>query len=259
MTDFQSLLQPCQFLLQETPQAEECRNYLNSRLSYEMQKLFAFGYFPSIEFLTLLSSLVGEEILKKLGLLYGWRIYDSSSTRNANFNFFERHPLIMPYRDIYGNVIALIGRTLLSEKDRKNLGIEKYRNTSFLKGNHLFGLFEAKSYILSEGFVYVVEGQFDVIKAFEKGIYNIVAVGNSTLTSYQFSLLARYTNKIVLLFDNDDAGEQGRKSVAKRLDTIEHGVKINYNQYLPKGYKDLDEYLRHHDSISLLDKTNVSV
>ena len=259
MINFQSLLDPCHFLLHEAPQAEECRNYLNSRLNSKMQQLFAFGFFPNSESLILLTSLIGEESLKILGLFYDKSIYDSTSARNVNFNFFENHPLIMPYRDVYGNVIALIGRTLLSEKSRQNMGIEKYRNTSFPKGNHLFGLYEAKSHILSEGFAYVVEGQFDVIKAFEKGIRNIVAVGNSTLTSYQFSLLSRYTDQIVLLFDNDSAGEHGRKSVIKRLDTIEHGVKINYNQYLPEGYKDLDEYLRHHDSINLLDKANVSV
>ena len=77
----------------------------------------------------------------------------------------------MPFRDPYGKVAALVGRSLLSEKERTEKKLPKYKNTKpFLKGHNVFGLYENKQTILDKNSVYVVEGQFDVIKAVEKGL-----------------------------------------------------------------------------------------
>jgi tRNA A58 N-methylase Trm61 len=60
------------------------------------------------------------------------------------------------------------------------LWVEKYKNTVFKKGQHLFGLYESKSGIIQKDFVYVVEGQFDVIKANEKVLEIGAGKGNFT-------------------------------------------------------------------------------
>jgi DNA primase len=134
------------------------------------------------------------------------------------------------------------------------MGIVKYLNTPFAKGCHLFGLFEAKAHILQDNFAVVVEGQFDVIKAWEKGICNVVATGSSSLTAYQLSLLARYTDRIVLLFDNDDAGDQGRHVAQVKLGGILNNLKLMTNRYLPDGYKDLFDFLEGGNSKKDLDR-----
>jgi len=127
----------------------------------------------------------------------------------------------------------------------KNKKISKYKNSSekhnpkFKKGNHLFGLFENKKNIMEKNCVFVVEGQFDVIKAYEKGFNNVVALSNSNMTQYQISLITRYTDNIFLLLDNDEAGEKGRKRI---VDMFGKYANIN-NFYLPMEYKDIDEYL----------------
>jgi len=122
------------------------------------------------------------------------------------------------------------------------LKIPKYKNTSetnaFKKGNLLFGLYENKQSIIEKDCVYIVEGQFDVIKAVEKGFTNIVALGNSHMTSYQFSVISRYTDNIFLLLDNDEAGEKGRKRIVEKFGKLAN----IQNFYLPESYKDIDEY-----------------
>jgi DNA primase len=168
---------------------------------------------------------------------------DSLFPRKVHSCYFEEYPLMMPFRNIYGQVVGLVGRTLLDEDERKKRKLSKYKNTSesslFKKGNLLFGLYENKKAILDLGEVFVVEGQFDVIKAMEKGFRNIVALGNSSMSDYQFSVISRYTSNICLLLDNDVAGDKGRKRIIKKF-----GEFANIRDfYIPDGFKDIDEYI----------------
>lgn len=239
----QKITQACRYLLQNYSGADATREYLNNRVSLESQEIFQFGYYPGINELSLLTDVVSEAGLRKLKLIYYRDIEDLMCPRTFGVCFFENHPMVIPFRDAYGNVVALVGRTLLSEDDRKIKKIDKYKNTHFKKGNYLFGLYENKQHILSQNRVLVVEGQFDVIKAMEKGIRNIVAIGNNTMSAYQFSVITRYTNNINLLLDNDDAGDKGRKSTISKFGSMAN----IQNFYIPDGYKDIDEYLTKSD------------
>jgi DNA primase len=236
---YEKIVEPCQFLLNNFPEAQASKSYLDSRLNPESQTKWGFGYFPDIQNLSVLTDLVGEEALMKLELLTASRIEDSLSPRRVMRDFFEDHPLIMPQRDTYGKVVALVGRTLLSETARQAKKLAKYKNTIFKKGNYLFGLYENKQNILDRGCVYIVEGQFDVIKAVEKGFKNIVALGNSSMTAYQFSVISRYSDNLFLLLDNDEAGQKGRKRIISKFGQL---ANIR-NFYIPEEYKDIDEYI----------------
>lgn len=250
MSDLSDVVKACRYLIKNSPEAEDCKNYLNSRLDEAAQEKFAFGYFPNTSKLDLIKSFINEDELKRLGLLYTKEVGDSGGAHSFSFGFFENHPLVMPYRDAYGNIVAVVGRTLLDDIERDKVGIAKYKNTRFTKGDHVFGLYEAKEYIIKSSFVYVVEGQFDVIKAVERGLHNIVSLGSADMSAYQLSLICRYTNNILLLLDNDEAGEKGRKRAIDKYSTF---ANIN-NVYLPLGYKDIDEYLKQNDieSMSLI-------
>lgn len=235
------IVESCRFLLNNYPGAEECKSYLDSRLNETSQELFGFGYFPGIQNISLLTDLVGEEVLRKERLLFTREIEDSLFPRKIKSCYFEDHPLIMPFRNPYGQTVGLVGRTILNEEDRSKLNVNKYKNTQetqlFKKGNLVFGLYENKRHILDRGCVYVVEGQLDVIKASEIGFRNVVALGTSSMTSYQFSVISRYSNNIFLLLDNDDSGNGGRKQIIRK-----YGRYANIrNFYLPDDYKDIDE------------------
>lgn len=236
---YDEIINSCQFLLNNYPEAQDTKTYLNSRLASESQNNFQFGYFPNLDNLTVLTSLIGEDVLRSAKILYSKEIEDSLYPRIVNFSYFDNYPLIMPFKNVYGKNVALVGRSILSEVDRKKNNISKYKNTVFEKGNHLFGLYENRINILKSGMSYVVEGQFDLIKASENGINNIVALGNSNMTVCQFFLLKRYTNNIILLLDNDEAGEKGRERI---MDKFSKFANIQ-NFYLPDSYKDIDEFL----------------
>lgn len=248
----ENIIDSCQYLLNNYPDAKDCRDYLNSRLNIDTQQLFQFGYFPPTNILPVLISLVGKEMLINYKLLYSKDIEDSLYFRTLDFSFFENYPLIMPYKNAYGETIAIVGRTLLSEEERKLQGIAKYKNTVFQKGNHLFGLNYSKSKIIEQDCVYIVEGQFDVIKSIQSGMTNIVALGNSNMSYNQFTLITRYTNNIFLLLDNDDAGIKGRQRIYKLF----HKYANIRNFYLPEEYKDIDEFFSNnsYDDLSLIVK-----
>lgn len=228
----------CSILL-DTPFAIECKNYLDSRISCQTQKEYDFGFFPSIKNIDLIKSDFSLDSLNDLGLSYTTNYSATSNPVTSIHLFFENHPLVMPYRNQYNEIIGIVGRTLLSNEQMKQKNIAKYKNTIFKKGNYLFNLNKAKQSILDDDCVIVVEGQFDCIKAYECGIKNVVALGCAAMTMYQFSLLLRYSKNIFLLLDNDEAGLRGGNQIIAKFG--KH-AKIN-KILLPNIYKDLDEYL----------------
>jgi DNA primase len=236
----EKIVEACSFLLKEYPEAQSCRDYLNGRLLPESQEKFQFGYFPNIKNISALTNLIDPQSLINNKLLSPRQVEDAMSFRQYFVSHFENHPLIMPFKDTYGKVVSLVGRTLLDEKERKRKEIIKYKNTfDFKKGNYVFGLYENKKNIAELGFVYVVEGQIDVIKAMEIGINNIVGLGSNSITNYQYSVISRYTQNFHLLLDNDEAGKKGRHSFVKKF-----GKFANIQHfYIPDQYKDIDEYL----------------
>lgn len=235
----EKITEACRFLLHDFPGAEKVREYLDSRLTKESQEKFHFGYYPGWEEISLLTDIVGEDALLQYELIYYKDIEDSLFPRSIPVSKFDKMPLVLPFRDVYGQVVGLVARTLLDEAGQKEAKIPKYKNTVFKKGNYLFGLYENKKDIVEQGSVYVVEGQFDVIKAGERGIKNVVGLGTSKMTPVQFCSLCRYTDNIYLLLDNDDSGRKGRRAITDKF-----GKMANFhNLYLPLEYKDIDEYL----------------
>lgn len=240
MNNLEKIVDACRYLLKQYPEAAACQEYLNSRIDSKTQEEFQFGYFPPITNIDALTAIVGEDVLKEEGLLFSKEIEDSLYPRTLHFCYFENYSAIIPFRDCYGNVAGLVGRTLLSEDERKEKDISKYKNSYFSKTHHIFGLYENKKAILEKDCVFLVEGQFDVIKAHEQGFDNILGIGSASLSVHQFSLVTRYTTNIFLLLDGDDAGKKGRKRI---LDKFGKYANIQ-NFYLPDGYKDIDEYLK---------------
>jgi DNA primase catalytic core len=245
------VVETCSYLLHNLPTATPALDYLNKRISPESQDKFRFGYFPSQDQLNILLSHMTKEDLIDVNLLYKENI-DHDSGHDVLFSSLQHHNLILPYRDAYGKVIALVGRTLLNDEERAKLNIPKYKNTSFKKSRHLFGLYESKKSILEKGYVYVVEGQFDCIQAHNHHIKNVVALGTSNMSLEQLILLLRYTSDIRLVLDNDEAGEFGRERIIEK-----YGKYTSFtNLRIPRGYKDMDEFL---SEIDILDSSEIEL
>ena len=223
------------YLLTEHPSGKKALTYVTEErgLSKALLTTYGIGYAPRQ------GNALVSYLIKKKGYSKDELIEAGVATERAGrlYDFFQNR-LIFSIQDARGNIIAFSGRGLTND------AIPKYINTKetpvYIKGDSLFGIFQAKDAIKKEGKVYVMEGEFDVITAFKEGITNSVAVKGTALTENQIRLLKRYTQKIVFCFDTDSAGtEAQRRSIA--LITKEE---ISAGVVVPPEGKDPDELLR---------------
>lgn len=216
---------------------EELRNnrvaleYLQSRgMSSKTINRFLLGFGGNTEALV--------KRLKEEGLL---GIYEKSSnlTRldSGIYRDLFRNRLVIPIRDIKGNVVAFGGRSL-------DGGHPKYVNSPesevFRKRSTLFGLSEGKDYIRDTGEVVVVEGYFDMMSLWQEGIRNCVAPLGTALTEEHAHTLSRMAKTAILLYDGDSAGRKAVRSSVPYLLKANMGVRV---AYLPEG-EDPDSFVR---------------
>ncbi len=245
---YQRVQTACRELLLNHPAAEEARNYVNKRVSPVNQEKFSFGYFPKDDELSILTDLVPQDILKKLDMIYDYHV------QNDNFRIYtlrgslRQHNLTIPFHDQYGNIVSIIGRTIISEEERKSLQIQKYKYTKFKKSYHLFGLHQAIPAIVAKNSVILVEGQLDCLTGHQYGIHNMVALGGTAFSRRQFDLICRYTDRIFLALDNDTEGQRATKKIMTRYNKMIYLDKIS----LPGVCKDIDEYLKGSGDKSIL-------
>jgi len=220
--------------------AEEAKEYLGTRL-FNSTNGFSFGYFPNNEHINLLTQYIDEQMLCDLGLMYKKFVNDGGISYLTNFCTLSDHNLIMPYCNLNGDIIALVGRSLLPDEVREHKNIPKYKNTKFHKSLNLFGLNKAKKHILEKECAIIVEGQFDCITCHNAGFKNVVALGGISLTKFQLYLLLRYTKTIYLLLDNDAAGKKATDAIIKRYSTVTTVRSFDWNG---RCEKDADELVR---------------
>lgn len=176
------------------------RTYLSSRgFGDDVSKRWQLGYAPGGQSLVNHLRSCGFEIKEMLDANVATQAQGGVRDR-----FFER--IMFPICDVQGDVIAFGGRII-------NEGNPKYLNSQetdiFHKSEVLFGLNKAKTNMASSGYAVVVEGYTDVIALFEAGIENVVATLGTALTSQHIRTLTRHAkNRIVYLFDGDEAGRR---------------------------------------------------
>ncbi len=115
-----------------------------------------------------------------------------------------RHRLIFPICDALGRPIAFGGRKLREEDEPKYLNSPEH--PLFNKSATLYGLHLAKKAIIDSRTAVIVEGYTDVIACHQAGVRNVVATLGTALTSQHAAQLRRYADKVVLIFDADEAG-----------------------------------------------------
>ncbi len=105
-----------------------------------------------------------------------------------------------------GRVVAFGGRVL----GAAGKGVPKYLNSPetpvYHKGEILYALGWNRHAIRKAGVALVVEGYMDVVALGAGGIDHAVATLGTALTPEQARLLKRYTPRVILLFDSDEAG-----------------------------------------------------
>lgn len=240
------------FVLHKHPSGKKALDYLTNqrKISSETIKEFKIGYAPN-SWDSLFKFLVNKKYSAK-------DIFEAGlvSKRKSGDGYYDkfRGRVMFPLVGINNKVLGFTGRTL--EKD----GIPKYMNTPetlvFHKSNFLFGFDKAKVAVKQDGAV-LVEGQVDVITAFQAGIKNVIASSGTALTQAQLQTIARYTKDLTFCFDSDSAG------IAAIQRAIEIATKQDFNikvAVIPEKFKDLDEMvLQDSDSAKRMLENSVSV
>ena len=216
-----------------SPEAERARAYLEKRkLSSAAVKRFGLGYAPdSFDALRNHMKRLGySDAELKEAFLCG------KSERTGKFFDYFRGRLIFPIIDNFSNVIAFGGRAINDEVK------PKYLNTSdtpvFKKSRNLFALNFARS--CADEYIILCEGYMDVIAVNMAGFSNAVATLGTALTSEQARIMAKYTKKVVISYDSDDAGQSAAKRAIPLLS--EAGIEVSVLKM--KDAKDPDEYIK---------------
>ena len=130
------------------------------------------------------------------------------SRRRSGDGYIDRfrNRLIFPIHDLLGRPIAFGARQIDTDDDPKYLNSPEHAR--FSKSGTLYGLHLAQRSIQEKSLAIVVEGYTDVIACHQAGVDNAVATLGTALTRQHATILQRFCDKVVLLFDGDKAGQK---------------------------------------------------
>jgi DNA primase len=190
-------------MLLDGREAAEARAYVQGRrISAESIERFEIGYAPGYPDFVLkrLSKSYSSDLLLEAGLV--------SKDPNGNVRDRFRGRVMFPIHDVSGHAVGFGGRLLAGPGTPPNAA--KYVNSPdgpvYHKSTLLYNLNRAKAEATRSGRAFMVEGYTDVIALDQTGIAAAVATCGTALGEDHVRLLARFTDKVILAFDSDDAG-----------------------------------------------------
>ena len=219
-------------LFDKNPDAEAALRYFteNRGLSIATIRHFGLGYAPS-------SFDMFSKHMLKLGYSYDELVLGFLCGKSEKGRYFDafRNRVMFPIIDVSGNVIAFGGRVM-------DGSTPKYKNSSdtpvFKKSRNLFALNFARH--ACEESMILCEGYMDVIALHSYGFTNAVATLGTAITQEQARVMSRYTKKVIICYDADEAGQKAAVRAIGLLSEVGLDVSI---LKLP-GAKDPDEYIK---------------
>ena len=213
-----------------TPEGKRCTDYMTGRrISPAVAKRFGLGFAPQ-------RSGAFLDAMRQKGYS-DWELSDADLIRRGDHGFYStfRDRLMFPIIDVRGNVIGFSGRTL------GDAGA-KYLNSKdtlvFNKGRNLFALNLAKK--SKAGYIILSEGNIDIVALHQAGFDSAVASLGTSLTPEQARLISRYTNEVIIAYDNDGAGIKASQRAIGILERLDLKVRV----LSMTGAKDPDEYIK---------------
>ena len=211
------------------PTSKIGQEYIKKRkLDNRTLKSFLIGYSGNFDEL--------YRILKQKGFTEEEILASSLVNKTDDGKYIDRFRkrVVFPIQDTRNKVIAFGGRVT---DDSKPKYINSPENIVYSKGRHLFGLNVAKRGELKN--IIIVEGYMDAISLYQRGITNVVASLGTALTEAQGRLLRRYSERVTIGYDSDEAGQAATLRGLEILQNIGCDVRI----LQISGAKDPDEYV----------------
>lgn len=199
--------------------ADKARRYLDDRgIDQTLIDIFSLGFAPEgNKFSGFMISTRHFKVadLVKIGLM-------NSSMRDT---FQER--IMFPIYSYAGRPVGF-GARVIGDLDTRAKYLNSKTTLLFDKSNLVYGLNMQHSRV---PYLCVVEGYMDVLTAWKYGYAATVASMGSHLTSAQLKAVSRVTNKVVLVYDGDEAGF---RALEKQAVVYVAGLEVNAIP-LPKG------------------------
>jgi len=204
----------------KSPAAAGAREYLTGRgVTPETIAKFRIGFAPD-DFNAMREAMLKhfpEEVLRASGLFSSSQKDDENQPTGPLYARFRKR-ITFPIANEQGKTIAFTARAL-DANDDKGRPLAKYLNSPetalYTKGHVLFNLDKARADMRTHDFALLVEGQMDCISVYMAGVRNVLATSGTAFTEMQVRLLSRFTKRVVVNFDPDQAGAiAAEKSIA---------------------------------------------
>jgi len=218
--------------LHEGAEGKVASAYLEDRgLDRAAMTRFGLGFAPSS----------GDALLRLLKPKYSEALLEASGlfSRDQGGRFYDRfrRRIMFPIANDAGKIIAFGGRAMGDD-------MPKYLNSPetpiYTKSNVLYHLDRAKESLRQSDFGILVEGYMDAIAVARAGIANVVASCGTSLAEGQIKLLGRFTQRVVVNYDPDTAGQVATERSLTLLLEKEFDVRV---LALPGG-ADPDKFLK---------------
>ncbi len=168
---------------------------------------------------------ITKDDLKRLGFI------------SSGGNMLFKNRIMFPILSFRNNVIAFGGRAL------DDFG-PKYLNSSdsvlYKKNRNLYFTDDFITATKKKGYAFIVEGYFDVLSLNKLGYANAVSPSGTALTYQQLESVSKYTSKILICFDNDEAGLKATERVLEIKNQVSRQLEVHCLN-LPSEYKDISD------------------
>lgn len=180
----------------------EAREYLKGRETDPgVMEKFELGWAPrDWHFL--------EKRIRKRGLDLNLAVRAGLLSTSENGNFYDRFRgrLMFPIRNLSGQTIAFGGRIITNTDEAKY--INSSESPIYKKKENLYGLFQARRSITTQGEAMITEGYMDVLTLHQFQYSNSVAALGTALTEEQVKRLSGFCSRFILIFDGDKPGRK---------------------------------------------------
>ena len=196
----------------ELDSGQRARQMIDDRgIAEEMVQRFEIGAAPA-GWDGLRNALVCDDMPEKVLVAAG--LLKKRQEGDGSYDAF-RDRLIFPIHDDSGHPIAFGARAIAPDDQPKYLNSAEH--DLFYKGKTLYGMHLARPAIVKNKQAIVTEGYTDVIACHAAGITNVVGTLGTALTDDHARKLARLGDRIVLIFDGDDAGQNAAERAVRNV------------------------------------------
>lgn len=209
-----------QHILLNTTSGETALAYLHDKrqLSDAVIKQFGIGFAPDDN--VLLQYAKGQNIAPDI--LQASELFITNDQGVMRDRFAGR--IVWPIKTARGQVVGFSGRALASDNTIKYMNSPE--SPFFTKGKILYNFDRAKNQMRQTNTALIFEGFMDVISADMAGKTMGVATMGTALTPEHIQQLARVAQRILLVYDGDEAGQKAAKRAITLIRTHAQQVEI---------------------------------